>query len=264
MKKKLLFLFMAAAGMLTATAQDGSLPMLEEGKTWNVLSLHPGSTDECVYKDIHGNPCCCYGEYQYVVNGDTVIEGNTYKIICREGQSTHEYLRQEGSHIYMYDYLGYGKDAIIYDFSLKERDTIAIGDDWSNRLVVDKVDSVKVDGTIRKRLTMNWIYELDGQESEVLADIWVEGIGGVVSAPCFPYLWKMTGSTSMVSSCTQDGMNLFAEADFFTMAWTASVWSLEGASNISEASYDLQGRMTKGTPGNGLYIRNGRKFIVNK
>ena len=265
--KKFLFLLMATVSMLKVNAQDSTLPMLEEGRIWNKLSLHPAPIEECEYKDIYGNPRAGI-YYQYVIEGDSVIKGQTYKKLnCKEmpDQYFPICMRQEGSRIYMYDFLGDEKETLIYDFSLKERDTVTISEE--NRLVVDKVDTVKVDGICRRRLTMNWILATGGIEREYFVDIWVEGIGGVVSSPGFYHTWLSTGSSGMTISCIQDGRMLFTEEDFYAPAWkgeTVSVENIRNSSTVTQSSvfYDLQGRRHSGNPTKGVYIQNGRMWLT--
>ncbi len=213
MEKRLFTIIVSAVATLAAAAQDGSLPLVEEGRTWNIVGLHPGATiEDCDYTDLYGRPCV--GKpHQYVIEGDSVIEGTAYKRL-RCGGKTTTYMRQEGPRVYVY----YSGESLAYDFSLNERDTI---DTFGGRLVADKVDTVKVNGVCRRRLTMNCISEFGDDGGEWLADIWVEGIGGAVSSPSLFPMWATTGNSARMESCLQDGNLLFSWDDFKASGITA-------------------------------------------
>ena len=213
MKKQLLIL-LTVASMLPASAQNGTLPMLEEGRIWNTMSLHPGMHPE--YTNLYGMPCEG-NPHTYKIEGDTIINGKAYKKFIEDGSPIGIFMRQEGARIYKCEPNSYPSDwpdpeELAYDFSLQERDTIYYPP-YGFGLVVAHVDTVMVDGISRRRLTMN--HGVEENDIETLADIWVEGIGGAASSPCFFWGAWETSISGMMQSCIQDGRVLFTWDDFF-------------------------------------------------
>ena len=213
MKKRHFIILVAAIVFLPAKAQDGTLPMLEEGRVWNDVALHPGVNTE--YTNFFGMPCEGI-PHQYVIRGDSVVNGKTYKKLCREDWALPMLMRQEGSRIYKLT--NNPTEELAYDFGREERDTMFIDD--LTILVVDKVDVVRVNGVDRRRLWINWISEF--YEKEMLVDIWVEGIGGATTSPALFNAWA-SSSSGMMQSCVQDGVVLFTWDDFFTDGVTNSI-----------------------------------------
>lgn len=266
MEKRLYTLLLSAACFLPTFAQDGTLPMLEEGRIWNELSLHPGMHPE--YTNLYGIPCEG-NPHTYKIDGDTVINGKTYKKFVQNGSHIGIFMRQEGARIYKYpsDVMIPSEDGLIpqenlaYDFGLQERDTIYYYPPYGFGLVVAHIDTVMVDGISRRRLTMNTGVEED--EIETLADIWVEGIGGAASSPCFYWTAWESSISGMMQSCIQDGRVLFSWDDFFSPGITNSI-SAAAKPEIgkSKATFDLQGRSVTGKPRPGIHIQQGRKWVV--
>ena len=203
--------------MLPVLGQDGTLPMLEDGRIWKNMSLHPGMHPE--YTNLYGMPCEG-NPHTYIIDGDSVINGKTYKKFLQDGSPIGIFMRQEGARIYKYpsEVMIPSEDGLIpqeelaYDFSLQERDTIYYPYLFDG-LVVAHVDTVMVDGISRRRLTMNT--GVEENDIETLADIWVEGIGGAASSPCFFWGAWETSISGMMQSCIQDGRVLFRWDDFF-------------------------------------------------
>ena len=214
MEKRLYTLLFFAACFLPTFAQDGTLPMLEEGRIWNELSLHPGMHPE--YTNLYGRPCEG-NPHTYKIDGDTVINGKAYKKFLKDGSPISIFMRQEGTRIYKCEPNSYLPDwpnpeEPAYDFGLQERDTIYYPH-YEFGLVVDHVDTITVDGISRRRLTINM--GLGEDETETLADIWVEGIGGAATSPLFYWSAWMTSTSGMMQSCIQDSHVLFSWDDFF-------------------------------------------------
>jgi len=269
MKKRQLLLLLAVASILPASAQDGTLPMLEEGRIWNTMSLHPGMNPS--YTNLYGMPC--EGTpHTYKIDGDSVINGKTYKKFLQDGSLMYVLMRQEGARIYKYpsDVMFPSENGLIlqeelaYDFSLQERDTIYYPYLF-NGLVVAHVDTIMVDGISRRRLTMN--LGVGENEIETLADIWVEGIGGAATSPCFFWGAWETSISGMMQSCIQDGRVLFSWDDFFAPGIISSL--LQPSKDIFETKqlesssgiYDLQGRYLPNKLQKGVYIKDGRKYV---
>ena len=216
MKKRHFILLMAAIGFLPAEAQDGTLPMLEEGRVWNDVALHPGVNTE--YTNFFGMPCEGI-PHQYVIRGDSVVNGKKYKKLCREDWALPMLMRQEGSRIYKWT--SNSTEELAYDFGCEERDTIYFDD--LAVLVVDKVDVVRVNGTDRRRLKINWISGF--YEDELFVDIWIEGIGA--TSDLF-HNQPAPGNCTRLVSCEQYGTILYGETPV-----KPSPYDLDGDSKLT-------------------------------
>lgn len=81
MKKILLLSFIVALFVGSASAQESTLKLVQEGRSWHTVSLMPlyNNTDyegeENFYKDISGKWCKANSHNYYVIKGDTIING---------------------------------------------------------------------------------------------------------------------------------------------------------------------------------------------
>ena len=263
MMKPLLFLLLSATCSLTATAQDGSLLLVEEGRTWNTVSLIPSEPprpgeEDGYYQDLQGR----WGwglPHSYVLKGDTVMGGVTYGMLWDENGKWVCGLCQEGSRVYRCN--GHGDDTktAIFDFALQVGDIFKFDDMLMAR--VESVDKVCVDGVERRRLKL-WAYEEGVENKDALVDIWVEGIGSYVGGPCFVTQWATTNGGSAVQACVQDGHVLFSADDFITTAVISSAANIRGGEPSVKDFYDYKGRRLNGEPQRGLYIVNGSKVLI--
>ena len=259
MKKRLYTLLLSAVCVMPTMAQDGSLPMLEEGRVWNDMLLHPGGNPQ--YTNLYGMPC--EGELRkYYVDGDSVVGDNTYKKVY--GGIRPELMRQDGPRIYLYDQDLGGEERLAYDFGREEGDTIDYLE-YDFKMVVNHVDTVLVDGIFRRRMEMYFVFcGLESDEKPgIFADIWVEGIGGAATSPWFDWSAFMTSGSGMLQSCVQDGRVLFTWDDFFALSITSSIPTTNKPDNRkSDGIYDLKGTRLPETPSKGLYIKDGRKQLA--
>ena len=193
---------------LTISAQKTCLPMLEEGRVWNVVWLHPwdasGEYREGYYQI---GPELWYkgSESQLSIQGDTVFDGRIYKkMVDGYGKFIYAFY-QEGCKIYRFH--PSEKTELLYDFGLEEGDTFRSIDGLD--YMVSKVDTIHVKGVDRKRLKID---RNDG-ESKGFVDYWVEGIG-CSGVPYFTYWFEVIGSYPQMLSCYQGDELLFEKSDF--------------------------------------------------
>jgi hypothetical protein len=121
-------------------------------------------------------PCIESQEYVYYVNGDSTIEGLTYKKIFKHGtlyqypldevdpgtcnllmtfNQFHALLRQEEKKIFIYDEWD-NLDTLLYDFELSIGDTLPLTyNQWNDDLVVTSIDSILIENIYRKIFTLN-------------------------------------------------------------------------------------------------------------
>ena len=190
---------------LTISAQKTYLPMLEEGRKWNLVWLHPwdasGEYREGYYEI---GPGLWYkgSEEQLSIQGDTVFDGRIYKRMVKSDINgrTYGFFRQEDGKIYRKWSEG-DSDELVFDFELKEGD-ILNNESWDNKTIkVLKVDTICVNGVYRKRL------KLDN------ADCWIEGVG-CKGGPHDSQWMQVIGSYPKMLSCYQGDHLIFDNNDF--------------------------------------------------
>lgn len=146
------------------------LPLVSLGQT-NIY--HPFPDSNAMWTDRIYDPNCnltweC-SINQYIMTGDTVIDGNSYKKLTKSGyliDQNYQYtfyteyagaIRQEiaNKKVYYYPPIFYPQtDTLLYDFDLTEGDPIPLSYLYPYNFcdaVVDIIDSVAVGGSYRKR-----------------------------------------------------------------------------------------------------------------
>lgn len=186
-----------------ANAQDGYRKMLTDGKEWH-----------CFWnKDMSGDETDGMWLYNVAVVGDSVINGVTYKKLCREytetvpkGTERISYFaaREKDGKVYLYD--NEKGDVTLMDFSLHKGDAVPSFHSQS----VLKEDPVEVYGTKYRRLVLSG------------GGIWVEGIGCNIFYDTLPY-FQMEYGTPYVDenyffTCYDKGKLVFTENDFLSVA----------------------------------------------
>lgn len=267
--KKCLFLSVIIFSVLAlpAVAQEAGLPLVEEGRTWHTVSLYPRVPLSQVpldnvfefYQKLLSEGTCTASQHEYVLKGDTVIIGKTYKKLLTKDSSEKflTALRQEGDRVYAIDDEG-TSEYTLFDFSLKVGDIVKSHVDELEMMRVEQVDTVLVDGKECRRLYM-WAYEKDVDITSGLVDIWIEGVG-CMSGPFFTFAWSATSGSSLLLGCYQNDRQLV-----ITDKSTAGIKHMNLSSGQTDcaASYDLQGRAVT-NPRRGLYIKDGRKIVLKE
>jgi hypothetical protein len=131
--------------------------------------------------------------------GDSVVEGKTYKkmLLCKDElheNIEHIGLIREESHKTYFMPANYGKEILLYDFSLVEGDYFEIpildNPEFSETFYVSSVDSVEIDGLAKKRMQIK--KTPDGET----IDTWIEELGSL-NGLLFPgYEYFMVGAFS--------------------------------------------------------------------
>ena len=218
------------------------LPIFEEGKRWVVKWQ---AADMVEYQTC-------------VISGDTIINNHSYFIV--DGS----FVREEGNRVYVWTN---GMERTMYDFNLKVGDTFQ-----GNELVVVKVDSIKVRDITRKRIGFmsSWYFEVyKGEYGEELDEknpknwdvCWIEGIGSS-NTPTYYSDWYVIGPRHTMQQCYFKDECIFTYDDFFTKPVSGISNPVSLSSGKDAIIYDLQGRRVTTPQKNGLYIKNGRKFIA--
>ncbi len=265
MRRNIVLLFVCLMAVLYSVAQNATVPLVEEGRTWNILSLHPteeplpGKEGENFYRDLQGHPCIGY-PYEYTLNGDTVMNGQTYKKLTKTDSSTFCFgLRQEGDRVYCCDNVD-SPEYLVFDFGLNSGDIFTDQVNSLNKMRVERIDTIAVNG-VERRVFIMWSFSDNPEIVDGMVDVWIEGIG-CSKGPFSPFWWTATSSSYLLIDCYQGGQQLITSENFIT-AISANIHSLsrisvEGPPHI----FDLQGRCINGKPSKGVYIEGGRKVLI--
>ena len=229
--------------------------MVEEGRTWHTVSLIPRVPLSQVpldniskyYQNLVREGTCTASQHEYVLKGDTVIIGKTYKKLLRKDSSETflAALRQEGDRVYAIDDEG-TSEYTLFDFSLKVGDIVKSHVDELEMMRVEQVDTVLVDGKECRRLFM-WHYEKDADITNGLVDVWIEGVG-CMSGPFFTFAWSATNGSSLLLGCYQDDRQLvitdtsvFAQTEGSDPMWlytSFTSWHMENEVVMGSDGYD--------------------------
>jgi len=274
MRQRLTILLLAVLGSVAIMAQSSIPyhPFIKEGKVWNCQE--EGRVSETVdgvyafYNQIT--------QYSLRINGDTIIDGITYKKVYKESEiidkelirtnpseaiqsmekNVHqeknvtalypEFMREEGKTVY-----GRWKNQefILYDFSVAE------GEKLSNKFPLGEV-LINGISTITAHGQSFRCFHLGPNDGYGL--LWVEGVGHP-GGPFLSVLRMMNdGKFYTLLSCYEDGTCIFTADDFKT---ANSIKSIQSDVRQAFKIYDLQGRRLSKEPAHGVYIQNGRKRI---
>lgn len=249
-------------------------PFAEEGKVWEA---QVGGIMENVY----GNR----------IDGDTLIGGKTWKKVYNYvfmpdfGTSYYAAIRNEGKKVYAIA-KGSKKPRLLYDFSLKKGDVVKCGvegnafgcllekDERPDTLLgfpfvaylrVENVDTIEARGLLHRRFTLTMLdayKECFGSENGVLIGniVWIEGVGSG-AGPFSPWM-ALPPRDSYLQSCELNKVYLFGYPDFYGDYTMGGVSSTRITSDTNIDSFDLQGRQLQSNPGKGLYIQDGKKYVV--
>ena len=172
-------------------------PLLEEGKVWTYL-----------YYDAAGKSY----NFARVVEGDTIIGGQTYKRICNKAGGQYQYgLREEGKKVYIvYDH--YETPELLYDFS-KEKGDIVTKEVYGSTirgLRVADVDTIDIDGVkFRRMRIVDYSYDIQNPITEwydedipLFATYWIEGVGSEIDLESN---YRLPGNYNNLLSCQING-----------------------------------------------------------
>jgi len=163
------FLIVTAVLLLNNTYSQQYYPLVEENKTWYVVSSFFGGNERT---------------YIHKCEGDTLIGGESYKTVFMSMEefpvnwTTMGYIREDVDHkVYFSAYklndISYFNPLLLYDFGAEINDTLTISslNEFTNELeiIITRFDSVLVDGDYHKRTWFDCEYFPD--------NYWIEGIG---------------------------------------------------------------------------------------
>ena len=227
--KKNFFILFFSSIVIIASAQNDYKKMLDVSRLWTYY-------EESLVVSLEG-PVEVSGKNCYQI----------YARIANESVSspTGMYIYEESKCVYVYNYYDYdsypNQWIKRFDFNLKE------GEDG-----VKSIDYISIDGVSFRCLNF-------GEYS------WIEGVGdsrfGIMPIKFF-YSMPTFGNSSDLGydfSIYEDGQLTFTNEKFMS-AITRIIPSYEETD--SGFLYDLQGRRLSSVPRKGVYVRNGKKYVV--
>lgn len=279
-RKTIFLLATILFGMATASAQEVPYhPFLKEGKVWQ-CEMKERTTE------IIGDATAYFFQttvYDYRIDGDTVLNGVTYKktyktIVSVERKLLYttpeeaagtmngyeyqekgdtalneEFLREEDQKIFIYWPPG-GTELLLYDFSLAEGESTSGNYAGGSDLTVDKIETVVVQERKFRRFLLSSSYRQDL--------FWIEGVGHP-SGPFRAYGNEVNdGKEYALLAVFEDGDCIFTKDDLAKLPEPSGIGIVDGNDGAeSPRIYDLQGRRLKSAPEKGIYIRDGKKMI---
>ncbi len=251
-------------------------PLVREGVTWNhvvsYINAYVYDTSEF---------------YSLYFDSPVEMYGKTYHPLKNHNSDTdvYAYMRQEGNKVYLLVDGGYtqplegdgvryevGNEVLLYDFDVKEGNEYwspSIGEEfswpyvnpWLEKVTVKKVDTVMVNGVLRKRL------QVEGTATVSI----IEGLGaniGYMHIPGFgPYCACIHRTESNVKDVLDsDGNVIITFEDYNAPAYDAGVPEVSFDTGMTPAKdnkmYDLNGREIRNPLPGTVYIQNGEKRVA--
>jgi len=123
---------------------------------------------------------------RYFLGGDTMVNQINYKKLCLETGNLANperklagLIREQNKRIYYRgtDFLGFPHDEewLLYDFNVQEGDTVWHSNSGYDYTVIETIDSVEIDGRLRRRYKVNTWRNYYFEDEEY----WIEGIGSI-------------------------------------------------------------------------------------
>jgi len=259
-------------GNMSTNAQeldDEYIPFVEEGKTWYCGYWHPLENSPATFEDPLGNCIDCI----FTMCGDTEINDKTYKkVYCQfkeyygdEEQHYYCAVREEDYRVYIVE-----EDATeerpLYDFS-HSTELILLN---INDQTFARTGGYRRYNFLPSQLEYMVCHYLDDKVDYVNdTGFWVSGAGAVFNNP-FTFEFcnslfdeRKFGKAISVRSCIKDGEYIFNE-DWMSMPIETSINGRNYTNNSLKDVhiYDLQGRRLSAQPTKGVYIQNGKKYVV--
>ena len=246
--KRLYFLSLMCLLPFAAKAQNGYHPFIEEGKVWQCYvtwGMQEDNTEKAYY----------------AIGTDTIVNG----IACKK-LGWYAIYEKDGK-VYCHDRED-GNFHLLYDFTCREGDILDIVNPIERsqaRCTIEKVDTILTRSGLRLKRFLLAAEIMEEGEAYPCREkyVWIEGVG----SPYMPlysvgYWDEIAGGSSFVSSCAVDGEVFFVYNDI--KYGTDGIGIIRDGRNEkmrSNAAYDLSGRRTD-KPTKGIYIQNGRKWVV--
>ncbi len=285
MRKQILTITLLLGALFPTSlyAQHAYRPLVVDGKDW--VSGYVRETDIIHMKNgkiVDSERTEDYGEMHEVLEGDTVINGLTYKKV----QTTTPYksycyyaLREEDRKVYAYVF-NPKQEFLLYDFNVEVGDVVMAGmlGDRSKKCTIVEKREVELQG----EPFYFYAVEVTEHANSSYRSYWVESIGSPIGiqfepdiAPFPQYPNKddikdpetYTGpyvviyDSYMFDYCMEGGKLLGTREELWAL-FTDIQQVVSSKPVPSDGIYDLSGRRVQGTPKNGVYVYNGKIHVV--
>lgn len=226
--------------------------MLKNGKTWTCSRLSDYDFQRFTYS--------------YKLEHETIVQGRRYMILWLndiemygdDGWHIYAYVRESDGKVFIL-YEGKEEESLLYDFQMQQNGKLILPNDIQMRFW--GCFDTNYNGKI---LTVQWFsisYIVD--EPDVAVPDWglecLESVGYSIDPFCTDRWFTMS---PRLESCHEDGECVFKGKDFGTFIpldiSTMTISVKDSGNNF----YDLQGRRINSLPVKGIYIRDGRKYVV--
>jgi hypothetical protein len=260
--KRMLVMIMLVFPMF-ASAQKEYDSLLSESRLWTM--------DMKLYLD--PKECNIYRNIEMKLAGDTIINGihfmQRFEREWPRGEAesetwitTHQYVGQDGSKVYLYSDFDWEKEIILdMDFSLEVGDKIDIYDGdpppYAYHFVVTSVSDTILDCST-DRIPRRCLH-VQVEEFPDETDVWIEGIGSLTYGIWGTgMIFATGGGATKLTKCTDGDSVLFEGKGFETAIHTVKSPDQSTIGTL----YDLSGRRVQGTLKKGVYIRDGKKVMI--
>lgn len=246
---------------IAAMGQNGDYFMFTDGRNWRYEYLEPDEQKQ-------GGGKKGYIKYDFVlkVGDDAVFDGHQCKEILSDGidgMSLYAYGYEEGGCVILYALASIpaffapfptGQWVTLYDFNVQKDSHCQMGAFCCDNMIVNEIGLME-DANHRKRRYMSLS---DAKNMAWPKRYAVEGIGS--SFGLFEFTNSITdGSGSRFVGCYDDDVCIFSAEDFNSLS--LGIHAVQTLMR-NYAVFDLQGRRLNAKPSKGLYIQNGKKYVV--
>lgn len=239
--KRIYFSLFILCSVITAFSEEYSEKTLKVGRRWEMMSLYYGNGEhpDTVYHTLKIDK-------QIEINGKTI-----YRAYNKHWSYLFFYFYEENGKIYSCDE-NMNNSILQLDYSLD------VGK-YSQGDMVVKVDYINMNGKTLRRISFN-TYSFNGEQV-----CWVEGIGSSY-ASLFAHYGTVVGTFmgSWVLSVWDDNTCIFNRSDFHQIGEkSSSIYQLEnkGIEQVKK-TFNLLGHRLTAQPKSGVYIRDGKKYVV--
>ncbi len=243
--RKIIILALFFCQYCGVTAQVEYYHFLKDGKMWN-CKIEQSGTD--AYTEYYTN----------IIRGDSIINGTTYYKMYRETETTssldfYALWREDNGKVYVH-VNGENTDRLMYDFKAQPE-----------TVIVCEGQSVQINDTSEMCSHGRNYHCLSVCVSSDYFVNWVEGVGSPYG-PGYPLGSQFTdGKRTELLSCYEGNKLIFDSSDFNNIyTSTDEVKKDIPARKSNFVLYDLHGRRLTDKPTKGIYIQNGRKYVVVK
>lgn len=164
MKKPIIFMLFTILTSITY-GQD-YFPLIEENKTWNVLSVAFQPPFDTSFSTI-----------TYKATGDTIISSESYKNLFASSEESPEnwslmcFMREDADKRVWLRMDSEDDEFLMYDFSIDVGDSVLVGIYEPVYLLVDSISEININQTVRNK------YWLSCNMMPEYSETWIEGIG---------------------------------------------------------------------------------------